>query len=342
MMTQASIPPPKLCVAASPNLELMLVVAMLAAPTPSPGHYGTLDHPIARAARAWFTPYSSHPAVATVRQLFYVEGDHGSGFACDALISFALRRNAPPDLTARYPYSASVLARAHGERLALDRLAEQLVDFYHTSRFASFWEEQASAYGVTEQQVTAHVKAGWDGEDVVATMETYFGQEHTSYVLIPTPMERPRGGTMETVGEEDSHILACFDSTVDREWVLYLLYHECGHSFVNPLAERFRPYVQQYETLYAPIREAMSPWGYTHWTVALNEHILRAQNCRLQRRLLGDTAAEACLSTEQVQGFRYIRALDEKLAEYEDRRDAYPTLSDFYPTLLTALEPFKS
>jgi ribosomal-protein-alanine N-acetyltransferase len=29
----------------------MLVVAMLAAPTPAPGHYGTLDHPIAQRAR---------------------------------------------------------------------------------------------------------------------------------------------------------------------------------------------------------------------------------------------------------------------------------------------------
>ena len=92
----------------------MLVVAMLAAPTPSPGHYGTLDHPIAHAARAWFTPFIDHPAVATVRRLFYVESDLGSGFACDAVTGFVLRRNEPPDLTARYPYSESALACANG------------------------------------------------------------------------------------------------------------------------------------------------------------------------------------------------------------------------------------
>ena len=94
----------KLTITTRPNVELMLVTAMLAAPTPEPGHYGTLDHPIAQAARAWYTPYADHPAVTTVRRLFYVKNERVSGFACDAVTSFILRRNDPPGLEARYPY----------------------------------------------------------------------------------------------------------------------------------------------------------------------------------------------------------------------------------------------
>jgi len=177
-------------VTTSPKVELMLVAAMLAAPSPSPGHYGWLDHPIAQDARRWFAPFADHPVVMTVRQLFYVE----TGFACDAVTSFVLRRSEPPDLAARYPYSKSALARANGDSGALDCLADQLRNFYQSSRFASFWEERAEAYRAIEDRVAGFVQAGWAGEEVVTTMEDYFGQGKAAYVLVPTPMERPGGG----------------------------------------------------------------------------------------------------------------------------------------------------
>jgi hypothetical protein len=328
----------KLVVTTSPRVELMLTVAMLVAPTPAPGHYGMLDHPIAQAARTWFTSFADHPVVETTKQLFHIENNLVSGFACDAVTGFIICRNEPPDLGARYPHPRSALARANGESVVLDLLVEQLRDFYHSSRFASFWEEQTRAYQSIEKQIASYVEAGWTGEDVVATMEHYFGKGRISYILVPTPMERPAGGTAGVMG--DDSMFACFDSTASREWVLHLLYHEFGHGFVNPLAEQHHRLVQRYEGLYEPLREAMRPWGYTNWTIALNEHILRAQNCRLRRYFLGDEAAEAQLLEEEAQGFRYIRALEMKLAEYETRRHLYPALVDFYPVLLEALNPF--
>jgi len=337
---EGQLPTSKLIVTTSPKVELMLALAMLAAPTPGPGHYGTLDHPIARAARARFASLADHPAVITVRRLFCVETDLASGFACDALTGFILSRGEPPAMAAHYPYPESALARADGNATVLDSLVDQLRDFYHLSRFASFWEEQAQAYQAIERRIAGYAQEGWAGEDVVAAMEGYFGERRTAYVLVPTPMERPAGGTMTAMGERDNYVFACFDGTVDKGWILHLLYHEFGHSFVNPPAGQHGALVQRYEALYTPLAEAMRPWGYVTWTIALNEHILRAQNCRLRRRFFGDAAAEARLSEEEAQGFRYIRALEAKLAEYEAQRDAYPTLVSFYPMLLTALDPF--
>lgn len=327
----------KLIVTTSPKMELMLSVAMLVPRTPSPGHYGSLDHPITQAARRWFSPYADHPAVATVRRLFYVE--EARGFACDALTSVILRRSEPPELTAEYPHSQSALARADGDSQVLDQLIDQLREFFDASDFDSFWQEHSKEYQSIEKRIAGYVQAGWAGEDVVATIERYFGEEKTAYVLVPTPMERPGGGTMDPVGENNDCIVADFDGTVDKDWVLYLLYHEVGHGFVNPLAVRYSDVVGGYETLYAPIQEAMRSWGYVNWTVALNEHVLRAQNCRLRRRLMGHTAAEAQLREEEKQGFRYIRALEAKLADYETQRDLYPALADFYPELLSSLDP---
>ncbi len=330
----------KLTVTASPNVELMLVAAMLAAPGLDPGHYGTLNHRIAQAARSWFAPYADHPAVAAVRNLFYLKNETWSGFACDAVTSFILRRGEPPEFKARYPYSASALARANGDSGVLDHLLEQLRDFYWTSYFSSFWEKHAGAYQEIENQIAGCVESGWAGEDVIDTMESYFGEQRRSYTLVPTPMERPAGGTMDAMGDGNHNIVACFDCTVNKEWILHLLYHEAGHGFVNPLAERYGALVEQYEELYASLEECMHPWGYTSWTIALNEHILRAQNCRLWRRFYGDVIAEAQLEREEAQGFLYIRAFENKLAEYESRRDSYPSLADFYPQLIAVLDPF--
>ena len=147
---------------------------------------------------------------------------------------------------------------------------------------------------------------------------------------------------MNAMGGEDGYIFACFDSTVDRDWILYLLYHEFGHCFVNPLAERHSTLVQRYEPLYLPLGEAMRPWGYTNWVTALNEHVLRAQNCHLRRLLVGDEAAETQLGEEETRGFRYVRALEAKLHEYLAQRLRYPSLDDFYPDLLAALDSFLS
>jgi len=329
----------KLVVTTSPQVELVLAVAMLVTPGPSPV-YGGLDHPIARDARGWFAPFSDYPAVKIVRDLFYIKSEYGPGFACDALTSFALRHSEPPGLTLRYPYSQSALSRANGDSLVLDRLTDQLRDFYHTSRFTAFIEHHTEGYRSIEKQVANFIQAGWAGEDVVKILEGYFGQQKHAYVLAPTPMERPGGGTMDWMGEDGDLVVVPFDCTVDRDWILYLFYHEVGHSFVNPLAERFNTIVQHYAGLYPQIEKVMQPWGYVKWQIALNEHILRAQNCRLRRHLNGDAAAEAQLSQEQAHGFRFIRALDTKLAEYEAQRDRYPCFADFYPILLTALDPF--
>ncbi len=233
--------------------------------------------------------------------------------------------------------SGSALGRVGGSGAELDRLVDLLRSFFHASRFASFYEEQAGAYRDLGRQVAGYVRQGWAGEDVVATMEGYFGQRKAAYALVPTPLERPGGGTADFLGEEGSSVVACFDATVSREWVLHLLYHEVGHGFVNPLAVRYAGLVQRYAGLYAPIEAAMRPWGYRDWTTALNEHVLRAQNCRLRRRLSGDEAAEAQLAAEEGQGFRNVRALEAKLAEYEAQRELYPSLADFYPVLLGAL-----
>lgn len=148
----------KLHVVSSPKIELALVTAMLAVPEISPGHYGTLDHPIVNDARSWFMPYADHPGIATFRELFYVES--ASAFACDAITSFILQRADPPDLTARGAHPASALNCANGDSRKLDDLVNHLRDLYYACSFAAFWQEHVDAYCQVAGQVAESVQKG--------------------------------------------------------------------------------------------------------------------------------------------------------------------------------------
>ena len=81
----------------------------------------------------------------------------------------------------------------------------------------------------------------------------------------------------------------------------------------------------------------MLPFGYTDWETSLNEHIIRALTSRfsyLENNLSGKNA----LLKEKEDGFIYIDKLFEKLEEYEDNRDKYPTIDSFYPELIKSLD----
>ena len=62
-----------------------------------------------------------------------------------------------------------------------------------------------------------------------------------------------------------------------RDELLELIWHEFGHSFVNPVTERHRPDIGKYASLLDPILDKMAKaGGYGAWEICLNEHLIRA------------------------------------------------------------------
>lgn len=121
-------------------------------------------------------------------------------------------------------------------------------------------------------------------------------------------------------------------------WLKYIVWHEFGHSFVNPITERFRQEIAKYSSLYDPIAEVMKKQAYGDWESCVNEHIIRAIEIRRIYREMGKAAADIMLQEEKSQGFIYIEALSERLKDYETQRDRYPTFLDFYPELIKVFE----
>lgn len=117
----------------------------------------------------------------------------------------------------------------------------------------------------------------------------------------------------------------------------YLVLHEFSHSFVNPLTSKFKTQINKYESLYNPIAERMKKQAYGLWEACVNEHIIRAVTTRIAYSE-GEEKGEQELQSHKERGFVYIDALCDKLEEYEQKRDEYPTFADFYPELIKVFD----
>jgi hypothetical protein len=118
-----------------------------------------------------------------------------------------------------------------------------------------------------------------------------------------------------------------------------LVWHEFGHSFVNPLSEKYTERVKDLEQLFEPIKNRMTELAYGEWGTCVNEHIVRSIHIRLYALNSDEEKAERVLNYEVRDGFIYIEPIIEKLKEFEKQRDEKNiTFSDFYPELLNLLD----
>jgi 3'-phosphoadenosine 5'-phosphosulfate sulfotransferase len=82
------------------------------------------------------------------------------------------------------------------------------------------------------------------------------------------------------------------------------------------------------------MKERMARSGYPHWDICVDEHVVRAINIRLNAMGISEAEAQRLLESDLRAGFTYVTHLTERLKEYEDNRDAYPTLGHFFPRIV--------
>ena len=60
-------------------------------------------------------------------------------------------------------------------------------------------------------------------------------------------------------------------------FLVAVIIHEFGHSFVNPVVDSIPPVdISKTERLFEPIKSAMEKQGYNTWKTCLYEHFVRA------------------------------------------------------------------
>lgn len=326
----------KITVGINPNRELLYTILQLT--KYSENLRGRREEPIAAETRTELAAFAGHPAVA--------ELDYGGalnwekGLMYDAFSAFPGYFSALPEGRRLYPYDDDFLDRVLGggsreEKTAyLDAYWLKVMDFYRVSGFAEFFGKHAEVY----QTYADNVYRNLPGTDPAKLHEDYHanrGFEH--FYVVPSPLSLPTGGNYGwRLGRSIFNFMGYGFN--DPEAVNHLILHEFGHSFCNPVGEKYEEQSAVYAGLMAGLRPEMEAQAYSTWLTVMNELLVRSVHARLVLKTEGAEAAELFLLDNAVKRkFVFIRDFYELLGEYENDRGRYPTLYEFYPRLLQAL-----
>jgi hypothetical protein len=136
----------------------------------------------------------------------------------------------------------------------------------------------------------------------------------------------------------DAAGLPAFDST-DVNTVVHELNHPYLTAVLRSAPRELRTIA---DSLFAGVVPQMRRMGYGSADAMLNEALVRAAVVRYLSAHAGPSAAETEIEAQRSVGFVWIRTIVDAMAEYESRRDNYPTFTAFLPTLAERLRAARS
>jgi len=315
-----------------PRMELLTAIQLTS-------NYSIInrDMPYSKDILHYFKSFSSQKAVKMTENLYK---EHG--FCHDAPVALMLYFSQPHKLEQQIPFSDYLLGRSGGKK-NLEQYQKTIKQFAKTANFNEFWNSKIPFYN----QILDITVANMGKIDLVKTMEDYFNETQERYNIIISPAFRGGYGPKIPGANGKNNIYACLSVTdmkddipyLSEEWLLYYVWHEFGHSFVNHLTERYTDRVASSSKLFEPIAKRMARIAYPKWEICVNEHLIRAINVRLYELYLGVEESKNQLDDDFKSHFIYIEPLIEKLKEFEKQRDENNiAFSEFYPELLDVLD----
>ncbi len=228
-------------------------------------------------------------------------------------------------------------------------------DFYRTARIGDFINKHKDQYHKAEEDVRKNLP----DKRFVTTLEQYYGKKHKSYTLIPSPVMLEFAGFGAAIAtEEGMMVFNIFGSSIkkdvkdsieagnrkfnasdftfnDPERIRELTVHEFGHSFVNPIADKYRNEINQFSQLYEPIRGRMSELAYFSWWNCAVEHIVRAGEIRIAVAM-GQKESAKRLKLDYINNnqFIYLPKVIESIEIYEQNRVEFHSFDEYFPELL--------
>ncbi len=286
------------------------------------------------ALRAHFGPFRDHRAVQLAGQLAR------SGFTFDAPVGWALHHD-PVSWAPRAELPAYYVERSGSAEL-LEAYRVAIQRFVAEADLDGFMKAMEPVHHAELARVRRTLAPG-----AIEELEAFYGaREPASYhvLVVPTLGPHHHGVTVQTAdGVERYQVSNTLRWRADAELDLgleNLLLHEFGHSLVRGTMAASRDRLARLEaSLMPPIADAMKEQAYPTWSLAMEEHVVRAATCRLVQQRHGEHVARACLAGEVARGFQYVVPLYEAMGSYREQRARYPSLASYARGLVRALEP---
>lgn len=327
-------------VTVDPRVELLSIVQYLSNYSVSNNLITSLKFDYKKIVRQHFNEFKDHEAVK------FIDNLAAQGFTFDAPPTLMLYMDNNFKLRDDTQITEYLINRISGQS-NIDKLVSLLEDFSVESGFNEFFNNNKEYYTSLIDSTLLLID---DEKNIVANLENYYGISKESYNLILTSLYGPVGYGPRINTPEGEHIYSIIgtqrlqflnDEIVPsfgtEPGLEYLQNHEFSHSFINPITEESRDLANSYDHLFLPIEKQMSAMAYNSWEICLNEHIIRALTSRFAY-ITDEDEGLRLLREEKEEGFIYVEELFHKLEIYENNRDTYPTIEDFYPELLSALD----
>lgn len=320
-----------ICLEASPKLELVMTLWLLAEDRTQVGMINPYDSDYQKAVREYFEPYREDPAL----DLFVECYEKDSDIAMMPNLFFAL---SDEDLTLPEQHSDEVtqIVEQCGAEL-IEEFLSAVRAFAEKTDFLTFFHGQEEYFrGLMAEGLSLIPKY------MISDLEDYYGRKQAGYHIVLMPLRVSGGfGIRVPAGEDSYQIYSLVAPESEKQYftktgMQELIWHEFSHSYINPLTEKYAAEAAVCERAYEKIAYFMEQNGYMELETAINEHMIRAITARLVLARDGEEAYRKEVNREKRHGFRYMDTLTEKLALYEQNREQWSNMESFYPELLAA------
>ena len=240
----------------------------------------------------------------------------------------------------------------------LKEIADSLRRFYIQANVGKFLKDNAAFYqGALKEEVK--------DIDVLAytAMESWYGKTFPHYIIFLVPSMpitagednyRGIGTQIHSPGGLIPAMMISSETMVARQSSLsdyrkfgfdnprvtrMLTKHEMGHSFINPLLEKYRLQLEADSGLYTPgLKEVLSPHYINDWFVCVIEHLVRLGEIRSAVMIKNITEAQRLRSTH-IGEYKCVLLplLENKIQEYENNGIQQPDFDSYLPKLMLYL-----
>jgi hypothetical protein len=123
--------------------------------------------------------------------------------------------------------------------------------------------------------------------------------------------------------------------------VVSTVVHEFGHSYCNPLVDKYMEGFRSFGEKYFPrLEKQMKDQAYGSWQTMMKESLVRACEVRYAMANDGRERAEQIANYHISRGFHWTKELSELLGRYEKQRDKYQTLDAFMPEIVKLFQNY--
>lgn len=309
-----------------------------------------LGKPIMYEARKTFAQYRNHKAVKETQKLLEATSSTG-----DLILQGLLYFEELPSQSLKYKITSE---HWRGRQDTLINYMNVLHQFYIDAKVGAFISHQSNFYAGAISEAKSHLR-----DDLITTMEGYFGIKNRAYkmILIPnSPFGMGFGASVKTntgdifyqiispcndVAWNSSAIYNTYGFSGDgsEEYYRDLVVHEFCHPFITPFIENenWRKVIAKTDSLYVPeLDSLMSRQGYGSWWGFVNEHLVRVVEIRIAKKMDEQSLGEMRAYNIKECGFVLLPEAEKLMELYESNRNKYATIESFIPQLVEQLNMY--